>query len=132
MPKLVRLVAHGEPVIGGNDLAIRPDGRQNGKIRARARRANLGYLRWTEATREGELPVVGHVLSAKHQNRMVLESRTHRRVCGIVGFNVAKRHAAQLGSKARPEWEDFHRCVLQVVRVSMIVKPRYCFGRPVM
>ena len=109
MPKLVRLVAQGEPVIRGHDLAVLADRREHRKIGARAGRADLGYFRRTEAAREGELAFVSHVLAAKHQNRMLLESATHCRVCRIVGLNLAKRHATHLGGKARPEREDFHR-----------------------
>ena len=67
---------------------------------AGAERADLGHLRRTEAAREGELALVGHLLAAKHQNRMLLERRARRRVGGVVGCDVAKRHAVQLGGEA--------------------------------
>ena len=53
--------------------------------------------------------VVGHLLAAKDQNRMFLESRARRRVCGIVRRDLRKRHTAQLGGEAWTQRDDFHR-----------------------
>src|ERR1035437_8879578 len=74
--------------------------------------ADLGHLRRTEAAREGELALVGHLLAAKHQNRMLLERRAHRRVGSVVGCDVAKRHAVQLGGEAWTQRDYVHRQVL--------------------
>ena len=81
-------------------------------MRAGAERADLGHFRRAEAAREGELALVGHLLAAKHQNRMLLERRARRRIRGIVGRDVGKRHAAQLGGKAWTQRDDVHRQVL--------------------
>ena len=82
------------------------------EMRAGAERADLGHFGRTEAAREGELALVGHLLAAKDQNRMLLERRARRRVGGIVGGDVGKRHAAQLGGKTRTQRNDVHRQVL--------------------
>src|SRR6476659_7160416 len=99
MPKLVRLIAQRESMIPRHDLPILANGRQNGKVGAGAGRADLGSFRRTKAAREGELALVAYILATKHQNRMLLEG-THGPVGGIIGLNLAKRHAAQRGSKA--------------------------------
>jgi hypothetical protein len=67
MPKLVRLVAHGEPVIWRHHLAVLADGAEDHEMGAGALRADLGYFRRTQAAREGELALVGYLLAAKDQ-----------------------------------------------------------------
>src|ERR1035441_4341276 len=112
MPKLVRLVAQRVAMIGQHHFAVRADGAEDHKMAAGAERADLGHLRRTEAAREGELALVGHLLAAKDQNRMLLERRARRHVGGVVGRDVAKRHAAQLGVEAWTKRDDVHRQVL--------------------
>src|ERR1700740_204209 len=86
---------------------------------AGAERTDLGYFRWTEATRKFELALVGDVLAAKHQHRMLLECRAHRRISGIVHTHLRKRHAAQFGGKPRTQRYDFHR-VSSVIFIGLI------------
>ena len=80
---------------------------------AGAERADLGHFGRTEAARKRELAVVADILAAKHQNRMFLERRAHRRIDGIVGGNVGKRDAAQFGGETRTQRDDFHRRILR-------------------
>src|SRR5713101_4325776 len=101
MPKLIRFVAQGKPVIGRHDLAVLADRAEDNKMGARALRADLGHFGRTEAAREGELGLVGHLLAAKDQNRMFLESRSRRRVSGIMHRALRKRHTTRLDGEAR-------------------------------
>jgi hypothetical protein len=40
---------------------------------------------------------------------MLLECRTHRLIGGVIAGDVGKRHAAELGGKARTQRDDIHR-----------------------
>src|SRR5262245_25319842 len=51
MPKLVRLVAQGKPVIRRHDLAVLVDRAEDHKIGADAQRANFGRLKRAKAAR---------------------------------------------------------------------------------
>ena len=75
---------------------------------AGAERADLGHFRRTEAAREGELALVGHLLAAEHQHRMLLERGARRRIGGIVTGDIGKRDAAQFGGKTRTQRDDVH------------------------
>ena len=112
VPELVRLVAQGKAMIRRHDFAVRADGGQGDEMGAGAERADLGHLGRTEAAREGELALVGHLLAAKHQDRMLLEGRARRRVGGIVSGNIGERHAAQFGGKTWTQRDHVHRQVL--------------------
>src|ERR1044072_264101 len=109
MPQLVRPVAQSQTMIRRNDLAVLTDGGEHRKIGACAGGAYFGYFGSSETSRERKLALVGHILIAKNQNRMLFERRAHGSVCGIVRRDVSQRDAAQLGGKARPKRKDFHR-----------------------
>ena len=109
MPKLVGPVAQRVAVIGRHDFAVGADGGEDDEVAAGAERADFGHFRRTEAARERKLALVGHVLAAKHQNRMFLEGRARRSISGIVCGDIGERDAAQLGGKARTQRDDFHR-----------------------
>src|SRR5437867_6470018 len=108
MPELVRPVAQGKPVIRRNDLAVLVDRAEDHEIGANTQRANLGYLERPKAARESELRLIGDVLAAKDQDRMLLKGRARHLVRGIVRRDLGKRYPAQLGGKARPQRHDFH------------------------
>ncbi len=80
MPELVGFVAQRKPRVGRHDLAVGADSGEDDEVGAGADGADLGDLERPEAAREGKLDVVGHLLAAEHQNRMVLERRAHRLV----------------------------------------------------
>src|SRR5215510_3297697 len=101
MPELVRLVAQGKPVIRRHDLAVLVDRTEDHEIGADAQRANFGYLERPKATRESKLRLIGDVLAAKDQDRMLLKGRTRYLVCGVVRRDLGKRYSAQLSGKAR-------------------------------
>jgi hypothetical protein len=71
--------------------------------------ADLGHLERSEAAREGELRLVGHILIAKNKDRMLLERRARLLVSGVVRGDLGKRHAAQLGRETRTQRDDLHR-----------------------
>jgi len=54
-----------------------------------------------ETARKGDLRVIGDVLIAKDEDRMLFEGSAHRPIGGIVMGDIGKRHAAQLGGEAR-------------------------------
>ncbi len=84
MPELVGLAAQRKPVIRRHHFSVSADGGEDHEMRAGALRTDLGHLRRAEAARKGELKLVGRLLVAKHQNGMLLESRAHRRIDGVV------------------------------------------------
>ena len=57
---------------------------------AGALRADLGQFERPEAAREGDLNVVGDVLVAKNQDRMLFERGAHRSVCGVISRDIAQ------------------------------------------
>ena len=126
MPKLVRLIAQGNPVVGRHHLAVWTEGGQRDEMRTGAERTDLGHFRRTEPAREGELTLVGHFLAAKHQNRMLLESRARLCIGSVVHSDLRKRYAAQLGSETRTQRDDVHRQVLP----GIIVWPIFAQNRP--
>ena len=76
---------------------------------AGAERADLGHFRRAEALGEGELQVVGDLLAAKDENRVLLEGGADGCVSGIVIGHIGERDAAQFSGKARTHRDDFHR-----------------------
>ena len=82
---------------------------ENHKMRAGALRADLGDFRRAEAARKSQLALVGHLLVAKHQNRVLLKGRARRRIDGVIRSDIRKRHAAQLGGKSWTQRNDIHR-----------------------
>src|SRR4051812_23933567 len=109
MPELVGLVAQGKPVIRRHDLAVLVDGAEGHEIGASAQRADFGHLKRPKAARESELRLIGDVLAAKDQDRMLLESRPRYLVCGVFRRDLGERYAAQLSGKSRTQRDDFHR-----------------------
>ena len=109
MPELVRLVFQGEPVIFRHYVALLVEGLEDHEVGAVAIRTHLGDLERAEAAREGKLRFIGDVLVAKDQNRVLIERRAHRRVCGLACRNVVDVHSAQFRGKARTQRHDFHR-----------------------
>ena len=75
---------------------------------AGAERADFGGFRRAEAAREGELALVGHLLAAEHQHRVLLEGGARRRVSGVVSGDIGERDAAQFGGKTRTQRDDVH------------------------
>jgi hypothetical protein len=100
-------------VIRWHDLAALIDRAENDEVGARAQRADLGHFERSESAREGELCLVGHVLAAKYNDRMLLERCARLLVCGGVGRDLGKCHAAQLGGEARTQRDDLHRRALR-------------------
>ena len=110
-------------MIRRHDLAVLVDGREDREVGAGAERADLGHLQRPETAREGELRVVGHVLAAKDQHRMLLERGADLPVCVLIGRDVGDADAAQLGAEARTQRDDFHRRVLgSIVFVQVSTK----------
>ena len=109
MPELVGLAAQGKPVIWRHHLSVGADGAENHKMRTGSLRADLGHFRRAEAARKRQLKLVGHLLVAKHQNRMFLESCSRRGIGCVVRGDIGKRHAAQFGGKSRTQWHNVHR-----------------------
>ena len=112
MPELVRLVFQGEPVIFQHYVSLIVESLEDHEVGAVALRTHLGDLERAEAAREGKLCFIGDVLVAKDENRVLLERRAHRRVCGVACRNVVDGHCAQFGGKARTQRHDFHRHTL--------------------
>ena len=117
MPKLVGLVAHRIAMIRRHDFAIRANGGEDDEMRSGAERADFGHLGRAKAAREGKLALVRDILAAKHQNRIVLEGRAHRRVGGIMRGDVGQRYAAQFGAESRAQGNDFHRRILRAFSI---------------
>src|SRR6516165_9427190 len=109
MPELIGLVTQGEPVIGGHDLTVLIDGGEDDEICAGALCGGQRDFERPEAARERYLDVVGYLLVAKQQDRMLLERSAYFAVCVIVGSDVGKRDAPQLGGKARTQRDGLHR-----------------------
>jgi hypothetical protein len=100
-------------MIRRHDLAVLVDRAEDDEIGAGAERTDLGHLERSEPARERQLRLVGHLLTAKDDDRMLLERRPRRVVGGLIGRDVGERHAAQLGGKARTQRNDFHRRALR-------------------
>src|SRR5262245_62113733 len=109
MPELVRLVAQGKPVIRRHDLAVLVDRAEDHEIGANAQRADFGYFERSKATRVSKLRLIGDVLVAKDNDRMLLKGRTRHPVRGVVRRDLGERYPAQLSSKARTQRHDVHR-----------------------
>src|SRR6185437_2195035 len=62
-----------------------------------------------EPPREGKLRLVGHILAAEQQDRMVFEGGSHFRIDIIVCRHIGERHAAQFGGKTWTNRDDVHR-----------------------
>jgi hypothetical protein len=88
-------------VIRRHDIAVLVDGAQDHEVRAGAQRADLGDLERPEPAREGELRLVGHLLAAKDNDRMLLERRARLFIGGVVRRDLGKRYPTQLGGEAR-------------------------------
>ena len=112
MPELVCLIAQGDAVIRRDHLSVRADGAQDHEMGTRALRSDLGHFRRAEAARKGELKLVGHLLAAKHQNGMFLESRACQRIYCIVRGDIGKRDTAQFGGESRTQRHNVHRKIL--------------------
>lgn len=128
MPELVRLVFQGEPVIFRHYLALLVEGLEDHQVGAAALRTHLGDLERAETVREGKLRFIGDVLVTKDQNRVLLERRAHRRVCGLGCRNVADGHSAQFRDKARTQRHDFHRRLHRIPGLSTTVHPKRAPG----
>src|SRR5215471_5924857 len=116
VPELIGLVAHRIAMIRRYDFAVRADRSEDDEMRSGAKRTDLGYFRWTEAARKCELALVGHVLIAEHQDRIVFEYRAHRPISRIMCGDVGERHAAQFGTESGTQRDDVHRRSLRCVR----------------
>ena len=119
MPELIGFIAQRKPMIGRHDVAVLVDGRKNHEVGTSALRGDVGHLQRTEAAREGKLRVVGDILVAKDQNRMLLERRAGLPVRLIIGSDISKRYTTELGGKARTYRDDFHRRSLCLMLVSL-------------
>src|SRR6516162_3315184 len=109
MPELIGLVAQRKPMVRRHNLAVLVNGAENDKIGTDSLRSDLGYFERPEAARKSKLRLVCYILAAKDEHQMLLEGGAHRLVGAIVGRDIAKRDAAQLGRKARTHGNDFHR-----------------------
>src|SRR6476646_1028241 len=109
MPELVCPVAQRQSVIGRDNLPVLPDRTEDHKVGASALRTNLRHFRRTEATREGELRIIVHLLVTKDENRMFFKSRAHRRIHGSIGYDLRNLHAEQFDGEPWSEWYDVHR-----------------------
>src|SRR5262245_4267867 len=96
-------------MIRRHDLAVLVDRAEDHEVGARAQRADLGHLERSEPARERKLGLVGHLLAAKDNDRMLLERRARLFICGVVRRDFGQRHAAQLGGKAWTPRDDLHR-----------------------
>src|SRR5262249_30541210 len=109
MPELVRLVSQGKPMIRRYDLAVLVDRAEDHEIGANAQRADFGYFERSKATRVSKLRLIGDVLAAKDNDRMLLKGRTRQLVRGVVRRDLGERYPAQFSSKARTQRDDVHR-----------------------
>ncbi len=109
VPELVRLVFQREAVIFAHHVALLVESREDHQVGAVALRLRLGDLERSEVSREGKLRLIGDVLVAKDQNRVLLERRAHPRVCAVVGRNVVDGDSAQFRCKARAQRHHVHR-----------------------
>src|SRR5262249_12488549 len=96
-------------VIRRHNVAVLVDRAEDHEIGARTQRADLGYLERPEPAREGELRLVGHLLAAKDDHRMLLERGARLLVCAVVRRDLGERYATQLGGEARTWRADLHR-----------------------
>ena len=94
VPELVCPVAQRQSVLGRYNLSVLPDRTEDHEVGASALRTNFRHFRRTEATREGELGVIVHLLATKNENRMFFKSRAHRGIHGSIGYDLRNIHAA--------------------------------------
>ena len=99
-------------MIRRHDLAVLVDRAEDDEVGAGAQRADLGHFERSEPAREGELHLVGYVLAAEDEDRMLLERGARLLVRGVVGRDLGERHAAQLGGEAWTQRDDLHRRAL--------------------
>src|SRR6516164_1222149 len=109
MPELIGLVAQRKPMIRRHNLAVFVNGAENNKIGAGPLRSDLGDFKRSEAARKSKLRLVCYTLAAKDEHGMLLEGGAHCLVGAIVGGDIGKRDAAQLGRKAWTSGDDFHQ-----------------------
>ena len=95
-------------MIRRHDLAVLVDSAEDHQVGAPTRRGGRGHLQRPEATGEGKLRLVGHILIAKDQNRMLLQCRARLTVRVVICGDVLKHHAAQLCGEARTQRDDVH------------------------
>ena len=63
-------------------------------MRAGADRADFCHFQRAEFARESDLEVIGDVLTAKHEERVLFERGAHRVISGLVVRHVGERHTA--------------------------------------
>src|SRR5689334_2968988 len=93
-----------------HERAVRADVVEAAVERARADRALLDDLERPEGARERDLEIVGHVLVAEDEDRVLFERGADRAVGGIAARDVQQADAADLRSETGSEWNNLH-CV---------------------
>src|SRR5215475_6737049 len=94
-------------MIRRHDLAVLVDRAEDHEVGARAQRADLGHLERSEPARERKLGLVGHLLAAKDNDRMLLERRA-RYAASSAAISAS---VTPLSSAAKPGTprDDLHR-----------------------